>query len=134
MTQSHVFYDGDCAFCRRSVELARRLDWFGRLAFVNVREDSPLLHRPPVAGAPLLEQMHVLTPGGRFYGGYAAVRAMAWRLPLLWPVAPFMYLPGVTQLGDRLYKWVARNRFQLVPCQHGACTIQRHGGRGRADG
>lgn len=126
-----VLYDGDCAFCRGSVALARRLDWGRRLTFVNVRADAPLLHEPPVAGAPLLEQMHVVTPGGRLYGGYAAVRAIAWRLPLLWPVAPLLHLPGITQLGDRVYKWVARNRFQLVPCQHGACAIQRPADRGR---
>jgi predicted DCC family thiol-disulfide oxidoreductase YuxK len=69
--------------------------------------------------------MHVLTPKGRLYGGYAALRWLAWRLPLLLPIAPLLYLPGITQLGDRLYRWVARNRFKLVPCQHGACQIKR---------
>ena len=126
-TQHRALYDGDCAFCRKSLDLVKRLDWLGRLAYVNVREDQPLLHAPPVAGAPLLEQMHVLTAGGRLVGGYRAVRWLAWRLPLLWPIAPLLYLPGVTQLGDRLYRWVARNRFRLVPCQHGVCSIQKPG-------
>jgi hypothetical protein len=41
------------------------------------------------------------------------------RLPLLWIVVPFLWLPGATIIGDRLYAWVASNRFNLVG---GACT------------
>jgi predicted DCC family thiol-disulfide oxidoreductase YuxK len=124
-TQTRILYDGDCAFCRKSIALLQKLDWLRRFRYVNVRADEPLLHVPPVAGAPLLEQMHVLTPAGQLYGGYAALRALAWRAPLLWPVAPLLYLPGIAQLGDRAYRWIARHRFQLVPCQHGACQIKR---------
>ena len=125
--RTRVIYDGDCQFCRRSLALVKKLDWLGRLAYVDVRDASqPLLQQPPVAGAPLLEQMHVLTPRGRFYAGYRAIRAIAWRVPLLWPVAPLLYLPGMTWLGQRLYLWVARNRFNLIPCQHGVCTIKRN--------
>jgi len=124
--QARVLYDGDCAFCRRSIAALQKLDWLRRFAYVNVRDTKEaILQQPPVLGAPLLEQMHVVTPAGKLYGGYGAVRWLAWRVPLLCPCAPFLYLPGVTQLGDRLYRWVARHRFQLVPCQHGACQIKR---------
>jgi hypothetical protein len=73
--------------------------------------------------------MHVVTPDHRHvYHGFAALRWLAWRLPLLWPVLPLLYLPGVPALGQRLYLWVARNRFRLVPCHGGVCET---GGRGR---
>lgn len=69
--------------------------------------------------------MHVLTPDGtRLLSGFAALRWLAWRLPLLWPLAPFLYLPGMATLGQRLYLWVARNRLRLVPCHGGVCTVQ----------
>jgi predicted DCC family thiol-disulfide oxidoreductase YuxK len=126
MSQPQILFDGDCAFCRKSVAVLQKLDWLGRFAYINVRDTAqPLLHQAPVVGAPLLEQMHVLTPAGRLYGGYRSIRWLAWRVPLLWPLAPFLYLPGITQLGDYVYRWVARHRFQLVPCQHGACQIKR---------
>jgi predicted DCC family thiol-disulfide oxidoreductase YuxK len=68
--------------------------------------------------------MHVLSADGRrVYHGFAALRWLAWRLPLLWPVAPLLYVPGVAGLGQRLYLWVARNRFRLVPCHGGVCTV-----------
>ncbi len=126
MTPARILYDGDCAFCRKSVSILQKLDWLRRFAYVNVRDTTqPLLEQPPILGAPLFDQMHVLTPRGRLYGGYASLRWLAWRMPLLWPVAPFLYLPGVAQLGDALYRWIARHRFKLVPCQHGVCQIKR---------
>ena len=49
------------------------------------------------------------------------------RLPLLWLSAPLLYLPGVPWLGQCIYLWVARNRFNLVPCRDGVCDIQKKG-------
>ena len=126
--RAQVLFDGDCAFCRKSISILRNLDWFHRLEYVSFREqDHPLLQLPSIASAPLKEQMHVLTPDGRdLFCGFAAFRWLAWRLPLLWPIAPLLYIPGVPSLGQRIYLWIARNRFRLVPCHGGVCTIQRH--------
>ena len=123
--RARVLYDGHCAFCRRSVELLRRLDWLGRLNYADARDLAHLPAGPgPWQPARLLEEMHVLTADGRrVYHGFAALRWLAWRLPLLWPAAPFLYLPGVPALGQRLYLWVARNRFRLVPCHGGVCAL-----------
>jgi predicted DCC family thiol-disulfide oxidoreductase YuxK len=124
-TKARVLYDGHCAFCRKSVDLLRRLDWLGKLAFVDVRDESlELLRQPPVAGAPLLEQMHVLPRDGtQLHGGYRAIRWLAWRLPATWLVAPLLFLPGMTWLGQKAYLWIARNRFKIVPCEHGVCSL-----------
>src|ERR1043165_848795 len=125
MTKASVIYDGDWAFCRKSVELLRKLDWLGKLQYVSARDETqPILKEPLVVGAPLLEQMHVLPTDKRhLYGGYKAVRWLAWRLPLAWPIAPLLYLPGMTYLGQRVYMWVARNRFKIIPCEHGVCSL-----------
>ena len=120
-----VLFDGNCPLCRRSVAVLRRLDWLGVLAYHSARDAD---HLPP-SGAPLnpdrlLEEMHVLTPDRRCaYAGFQAFRWMAWRLPLLWPVAPLLYLPGVPWLGNRIYRWVARNRLNLIPCKDGVCQV-----------
>jgi len=45
--------------------------------------------------------------------------------PALWPLVPLLYLPGVPAAGQRLYLWVARNRYHLVPCHAGACAVPR---------
>ena len=37
--------------------------------------------------------------------------------------SPLLYLPGVPQIGQKIYLWVAKNRFRLVPCHGGVCTV-----------
>jgi predicted DCC family thiol-disulfide oxidoreductase YuxK len=124
--KAQVLYDGMCPLCQKSVRVLKKLDWLRRLTYVDVRNPAQL---PPGFSVPpqrLLEEMHLLTPDGRrIYHGFKAFRWMAWRLPLLWILAPFLYLPGMDSIGQRLYLLVARNRFRLVPCHGGVCTIQR---------
>jgi len=120
-----VLYDGDCPLCQRSVKYLRRLDWLDRLVFQNARDTA---HLPPSAvpldPQRLIEEMHVVTPDRRVApSGFRAFRWMAWRLPLLVPVAPLLHLPGVPWVGNRVYRWVAKNRLDLVPCHDGACRI-----------
>jgi predicted DCC family thiol-disulfide oxidoreductase YuxK len=120
-----VLYDGACPLCRKSVRLLRRLDWLGALTFADVRDVEQVPDLPAAIPAHrLLQEMHLLTPDGdRVYHGFTAFRWMAWRLPLLWALAPFLYLPGMRTLGQRLYLWIARNRFRLVPCHGGVCQL-----------
>lgn len=122
-----VIYDGDCAFCQRSIALLRRLDWQNRLAYHNAREFESL---PPTTvslePSRLLEEMHVLTPDRtQAPSGFRAIRWLAWRIPALWLFAPILYCPGIPRLGQKFYLWIARNRFDLVPCAHGACAVRR---------
>jgi predicted DCC family thiol-disulfide oxidoreductase YuxK len=118
-----VVYDGQWPLCLKSVATLRRLDWLGQLRYQNARDKGAIsLLQPPLQGAQLLEEMHLLTPGGRVYRGFEALRWIAWRLPLLWALAPLLYLPGVPASGQRVYRWIARNRFRLVPCHGGVCS------------
>jgi predicted DCC family thiol-disulfide oxidoreductase YuxK len=120
-----VLFDGECPLCRRSVAILKRLDWLNRLAYQSARE-TDRLPRSEVALDPqrLIEEMHVVTPDRqKAYAGYRAFRWIAWRLPLTWFVAPLLYLPGVPWLGNQVYRWVAKNRFHLVPCDEGGCKV-----------
>jgi predicted DCC family thiol-disulfide oxidoreductase YuxK len=101
------------------------------LDYVNVRDQTqPILKEPMIAAAPLLDQMHVVPANGQaLYGGYQAIRWLAWRLPLTWLIAPFLYLPGMTYLGQKVYLWIARNRFKIIPCEHGVCRIPASHGK-----
>jgi predicted DCC family thiol-disulfide oxidoreductase YuxK len=125
--RADVLFDGLCPFCLKSVALLKRLDWLHRLSFLSVREPDALPARdPPLDPDRLLQEMHLLTPDGRdVHRGFAAFRWMAWRLPPLWPVLPLLYLPGMAALGQRAYLWVARNRFRLIPCHGGVCSVAR---------
>jgi predicted DCC family thiol-disulfide oxidoreductase YuxK len=125
--QAVLLYDGDCALCRKGIDHLQQLDWLGVLRYANLRDREQVpVTEPPLDPARLLEEMHLVpSGGGRIYHGFGAFRWLAWRLPLLAPLAPFLYLPGVPWLGQHLYLWVARNRFRLVPCHGGVCTLPR---------
>src|SRR5262245_3997357 len=120
-----VLYDGRCEFCRRSVRFLKKLDWRGRLQFADGRDPANLpATKEPLDPRRLLEEMHVVTPDGRrVYHGFGAFRRIAWLLPPLWLLVPFLYIPGVPWLGQRLYLWVAKNRFHLIPCHDGQCQV-----------
>jgi len=120
-----VLYDGDCPFCRKSVAILKRLDWLDRLHGQNARDTDRLPpSREPLELPRMLEEMHVVTPDRtRALAGFRAFRWMAWRLPPTVVLAPFLYLPGVLWLGNRVYRWVAKNRYSLVPCDDGGCRV-----------
>lgn len=113
-----VLYDGDCPLCQRSMRLLQRLDWCQRFAYHNCRDTA---HLPPcdepLVPEKLLEQMHVVVPDrSQALSGYRALRWIAWRLPLTLLLAPLLYIPGMLWLGNRVYGWLARHRFQGVFC------------------
>ena len=65
---------------------------------------------PDIPLEQLRHSMHVIGPDRRAYRGFFAFRALAGRLPALWPLVPILYLPGVPFIGTRIYAGVARNR------------------------
>jgi predicted DCC family thiol-disulfide oxidoreductase YuxK len=126
-----LLYDGNCSFCKSSIRLLKRLDWLKRFHYQDCR-DIENLPACPVRLDPerLLKEMHLVVPNRQeYHTGFAAYRWMAWRLPLLWAIAPLLYLPGAMWIGNRMYLWVARNRYDLMPCQDGVCRLPDRGGK-----
>lgn len=120
-----VLFDGMCPLCLKSVAILKKLDWLGLLHFQNARDTKNLpASEVPLIQKRLIEEMHLLTPDRKHApAGFKAFRWIAWRLPLLMPMAPFLYIPGVPWIGNKVYLWIAKNRFRLVPCKDGVCHI-----------
>jgi predicted DCC family thiol-disulfide oxidoreductase YuxK len=73
-------------------------------------------------------------PGGRMYGGAAAVARLVREVPIIGPLGWLYYVPGIRQLADAGYRLVARNRHRLgqvlgwqpLPndsCADGVCAL-----------
>lgn len=120
-----LLFDGECPLCQRSVAILKKLDWLGRLAYHNGRDlDGIPPHTVPLDPDKLVQEMHLLTPDRtKAPAGYSAFRWIAWRLPLTVLFAPLMYVPGIPWIGNRIYRWVAKNRMNLVPCHDGQCRV-----------
>jgi predicted DCC family thiol-disulfide oxidoreductase YuxK len=124
---SHVvIYDGHCNFCRTQVQRLRRLDCCGgRLSFLSLHDPRVADRYPHLSHDQLMQQMYVIDPNGKAYGGADAIRYLSRRLPLLWLAAPILHLPGTASLWRWMYNQVAKRRYRLAgrSCDGDACSI-----------
>jgi predicted DCC family thiol-disulfide oxidoreductase YuxK len=125
-----VLYDGHCRFCAAQ---SQKLTAIARRAVVTTADfqESGILDKfPGISHEACMQAMHLVTPDGRVYRGFEAiVQAIATR-PVLGLAAYVYYLPGLRQLCDRLYAFVAANRYRLwgrnrspSHCESGTCAL-----------
>ena len=108
-----VIWDSGCSFCRRWVRTFRFLDWFRLHRFVGSSEPGAF-DDARVTPAMADEAIQLLTPATHAQG-FDAVRRVLATSPLTFWTAPLLWLPPVSNLGDRLYKRVAARRTCQVP-------------------
>jgi predicted DCC family thiol-disulfide oxidoreductase YuxK len=119
-----VLYDGQCPRCRASMAVAKAADpdrAFEPIDF-NAVADLRTIH-PSLTREACTAAMHWVGPDGRVRVGYDAVRAMAWRLPLSWPLAALGGLPGVAWAGRRVYNRIAAARARDGDCTDETCGL-----------
>ena len=79
---------------------------------------------PELSRDDLLAQMYVIDTAGRARGGAEAVRYLSRKLPLLWPLAVLLHIPGTLPLWQALYRFVARHRMRIAgSCTEGTCRL-----------
>jgi predicted DCC family thiol-disulfide oxidoreductase YuxK len=109
-----VLYDGSCGVCRRTIAMLRMFDVFGRIAFVNAADTADDGRHLGVERTQLMVHMHAVR-GQRVWRGFEAYRAMAARIPILWPIWPLLWVWPANVLGRRVYRHVADSRRCEVP-------------------
>jgi len=125
MSQHVLLYDGECPMCIFQMKVLSWLDWSHALALVPLSDPRAQEIAPQLTREDLLEAIHCVTPEGRIYRGARAIRFIGLRLPLLVPVALFLWIPGVIQIAEIVYQWVSRNRLvfsRVFGCKD-ACAI-----------
>lgn len=104
-----LIFDGECGFCRRSVELVRRWDRDQRLRYVPFQDESAV-GRFGIALPALAASMHLVLPDGRVFAGADAVPELGKLLPgkrwWSWAFA----VPGVRPAARRVYRRIAERR------------------------
>ena len=109
--EMYLIYDGNCRLCRRTIAALRTLDVFGRVHYLSAF-DEPAIRSHGLDwlnSDDLLLNMHAVK-GRKVWRGFAAYRTLAQRLPVLWPLVPFLYLWPLTLIGRRVYRHVADTR------------------------
>jgi predicted DCC family thiol-disulfide oxidoreductase YuxK len=115
--------DGACPLCRRTAHICHGLDWFNRVEFADFNDpDLRNLYAPGVSEPRLRADMHVVRLGDRSVAaGYDAYLRLAGSIPFLWPALVVGRLPGIRQIGARVYRTVADSRGRDHTCQDGIC-------------
>jgi len=123
-----VIYDGQCRFCLAGVRQLARWDWLRKLTFVSLHDAEVSKRWPQLTHSQLMEQMYVVSPQGQCMGGAGGFRYLTRHIPVLWPLAPWMHVPGTLGMWQRLYLIVAKARYRLAgrvgePCDGGTCAV-----------
>jgi len=123
-THDTVLFDGHCRFCRRQVTLIHWLDISRQLQFVSLHEPRVAKDFPEIPPEQLQQQMFVVDRHGWARGGAVAVRYLSRRLPLLWPLALLLHIPGTLPLWQAAYDFVAKRRLLLAGrCDDDGCPL-----------
>ena len=113
MDRLHLVYDGDCAFCTRSLRVLQAFDTRHALQLHDARSRSRVLAQFPILADADLDEAMFAVQGERSWRGFFAFRQAIWQSRWTWPLLPLFYAPGATWLGPRIYALVARNRRSL---------------------
>lgn len=128
-TKAVVLYDGQCNFCISQIANIRRFDLWNRLQFVSLHDPIVSKHYPDLSYEQLMEQMWVVAPSGQRFAGAYSLRYLTRALPMLWPLAPAMHLPGLMPFWCWIYRWIAKRRYKIAGrnCSEGTCSL--HAGK-----
>jgi predicted DCC family thiol-disulfide oxidoreductase YuxK len=125
-----VAYDGQCVVCNGSRRLIEALDWLNRVEWIDLHDRAKVdALFPGLDRAAAMGQVHVRDRHQREYQGFFGTRRMLREVPLGFPLWLLLRLPGMTWLGQRIYRFIARHRYQInrlfgVPvCADDTCRI-----------
>lgn len=119
-----VIYDGNCRFCRSQIALLRWIACGSAVRFVSLHDPAVADQFPEISAEQLHAEMYTVDRQGHARGGADAVRFLSRRLPLLWPLALVLHIPGSLPLWRSLYAFVARHRYRIAgSCEHGGCRL-----------
>ena len=123
-----MIYDGQCGFCVRSMAAFLAFDGLKQIRIRDYRTDpSPLVPSEKVDRA-----LYVVTGDGRALPGFDAYRYIVARVPGMWWLVPFFYIPLLSRaVGRPIYNWIASHRHVISTCVIGpanasaACALPK---------
>ncbi len=130
-----LLFDDQCPMCTFQMRLLTWLDWLNRIELCPNSDPRCQTLAPHLTREALNAAIHCITPEGRMHRGARCLRHVGIRLPLLFPVALFLWVLGIIWIAEIAYKWVSRNRYilsKVFGCKE-ACSIlpEREGRRHR---
>ncbi|MDW3223901.1 MAG: HTTM domain-containing protein [Paracoccaceae bacterium] len=103
-----IWYDRDCGFCRRICHLITTFLFLRDVSIEPAQNDRVI--------GPLLEKANswVITDGQSHHLRWRAMCRLVAASPVFWFTVPLLTFKPSVWVGDRAYRWVARNRRWLA--------------------
>lgn len=122
-----VLYDGRYARCQATIRVLHSLDLFGILVPLDFRSlDLSAYNQKERLSLTenTLEGKMMFVSGAEADSGFIGYRKLSLALPVFWPLALFLFLPGFSAAGSWLYKLITKK-----PSANGQSNRAYHGER-----
>jgi len=112
--QRQLIYDGNCQFCQKTITKIKVMDLWATLKFINFHDVTEMqtLH-PELTEEKVKRRVYLIDERGRISGGFDAFRKLSLSMPMLYPVIPIFFFPGMRFFGNLFYRFFARHRKYL---------------------
>ena len=113
-----LVYDGMCRMCTRLANVLRAWDSRRTIEVVPSQAGGVMARFPWIPVAAYGQAIQLVGPGGETWQGAAAVERLLTILPRGRWIAWVFTVPFVRAIADRVYRWVARNRYRMGCGEH----------------
>lgn len=113
-----LVFDGQCRICNPLADVVRRWDRDQRIEVVPSQARGLMARFPWIPREAYGKAIQLVGPGGATWQGAAAVEQLLGILPRGRLIAWVFHVPGIRVLADRIYRWVARNRYRMGCGEH----------------
>jgi predicted DCC family thiol-disulfide oxidoreductase YuxK len=108
-----VFYDNFCPLCLNTRALLEKVDLFGGLHFIGIREQGVFDKYPNLNQEKSLQRMATDKNGDIVYG-FESIYRIIKAMPHFWIAIPFLLILRWTKLGEWFYDEIALRR-KIIP-------------------
>jgi len=120
-----ILYDGACGLCRASIARLRHIDSRGLVETLDLHDPSVPTRFPQVNPEEAMRLMQAVDAQGRVYSAVDAWARVGRALPGWKLIAWILLVPGIHFVAQRVYAWIARNRYRWNRelCTDGTCAL-----------
>lgn len=124
-----VVYDGECNLCLATTAKLRGLQSKANIHFISIQSIEQGKQSVKVPGieqvsyTSLYEKIHVADEQGMLFAGADGIIRIMHTLKGFWPIAVIYHIPGMKLLGDRLYRFIAKRRYDWFGKTELSCTV-----------
>jgi predicted DCC family thiol-disulfide oxidoreductase YuxK len=113
-----LVYDGMCRMCTRLSAVLQKWDSRHLIEVVPSQATGVTARFPWIPARAYGEAIQLVGPGGATWQGAEAIEQLLDILPRGRWIGWVFHVPFVRALADRIYRWVARNRYRLGCGEH----------------